>query len=48
MLSSVLFIIVINNLTNDIQDDTQWCILFTDDINLIDEAMDGVKSKLER
>ena len=47
-LSSFLFTIVMDELTRGIQDEIPWCMLFVDDIVLIDETMKGVKIKLEQ
>ena len=38
---------VINELTKNIQDEVPWCMLFADDIVLIDETRDGAEMKLE-
>jgi len=46
--SPFLFTIVLDELTREIQDEVSWCILFTDDIVLIDETRDGLSEKLER
>ena len=46
-LSPFLFTIIIDELTRKIQDEVPWCILFTDDIVLIDEAIGGLNEKLE-
>ena len=37
-----------DELTRGIQDVLPWCILFVDDIVLVDESRDGVNTKLER
>ncbi|KAM1196328.1 hypothetical protein ACFX2J_022713 [Malus domestica] len=35
-----------DELTGHIQDDIPWCMLFADDIVLIDETQEGVNAKL--
>jgi len=47
-LSSFLFTTVMDELTRGVQDEEPWCMLFADDIVLIDESRDGVNTKLER
>lgn len=37
-----------NELTGEIQDDVPWCMLFVDDIVLIDEIREVVNNKLEQ
>ena len=46
-LCSFVFAIVIDELTKDIQDVIQWCMLLTDGIIRIDETRDGANNKLE-
>ncbi|KAK9157750.1 hypothetical protein Scep_004324 [Stephania cephalantha] len=46
-LSPYLFTLVIDELTRHIQEDIPWCMLFADDIVLVDETKDGVNKKLE-
>jgi hypothetical protein len=36
-----------DEITNDIQGDVPWCMLFADDVVLIDESRIGVNQKLE-
>jgi Reverse transcriptase (RNA-dependent DNA polymerase) len=46
-LSPYIFTLVMNEITNDIQGDISWCMLFADDMMLIDENKIGVDQKLE-
>ncbi|CAL5326839.1 unnamed protein product [Camellia sinensis] len=46
-LSPYLFALVMDELTINIQDDVPWCMLFVDDIVLVDETREGVNTKLE-
>ena len=46
-LSSFLFAILMDKLTRAIQDEIQWCMLFADNIALVDETRGGVYAKLE-
>jgi hypothetical protein len=36
-----------DEITKDIQEDIPWCMLFADDVVLIDESRIGVNQKLE-
>jgi hypothetical protein len=46
-LSPYLFALVIYEVTRDIQGDIPWCMLFADDVVLVDENREGVNIKLE-
>jgi len=46
-LSPFLFVIVMDELTRAIQNEIPWCMLFTDDIVLVDEMKTRVNAKLE-
>ena len=46
-LRSYLFALVIDELTKYIQTETPWCMLFADDIVLVDETKKGVNTKFE-
>jgi hypothetical protein len=39
--------LVMDEVTRDIQDGVPWCMLFTDDVILVDESRTGVDQKLE-
>ena len=45
-LSLFLFVIVMDELTRAIQDEIPWCMLFADDIVLVDETRAGVNAKI--
>jgi hypothetical protein len=46
-LSPYLFALVMDEVTREIQDGILWCMLFTDDVVLVDESRVGVDQKLE-
>ena len=46
-LSPYLFTLIMDELTGHIQDEVPWCMLFADDIVLVDETEGGVNAKLE-
>ncbi|GMP32327.1 hypothetical protein CsSME_00006133 [Camellia sinensis var. sinensis] len=46
-LNPYLFVLFIDELTRNIQDDMPWCMLFADDIVLMDETREVVNIKLE-
>lgn len=46
-LSPYIFTLVMDEITKDIQGDIPWCMLFADDVVLIDESRVGVDRKLE-
>ena len=46
-LSPFLFIMVMVELTRGIQNEVPWCMVFADDIILVDEIRDGLNNKLE-
>jgi Reverse transcriptase (RNA-dependent DNA polymerase) len=46
-LSPYIFTLVMDENTNDIQGNIPWCMLFADDVVLIDESRIGINQKLE-
>ena len=46
-MSPYLFALVMDKVTRDIQGDIHWCMLFADDVVLVDESRAGVNRKLE-
>jgi hypothetical protein len=46
-LSPYLFALVVDEVTRDIQGAIPWCMLFTNDVILVDESMMGVDQMLE-
>ena len=46
-LSPYLFALVMDEVTRDIQGDIPWCMLFADDVVLVDDSRMGVNRKLE-
>jgi hypothetical protein len=46
-LSPYLFALVIDEVTRDIHGTIPWCMLFADDVVLVDERWEGVNRKLE-
>jgi hypothetical protein len=46
-LSPYLFTLVMDEVTRDIQGDIPWCMLFADDVVLVDESRTWVDQKLE-
>jgi len=47
-LNLFLFTIVMDELTTEIQDEIPWCMLFADDVILIDETTVGLNNKLQK
>jgi hypothetical protein len=46
-LSPYLFALVIDEVTRDTQENIPWCMLFADDVILVDESREGVNRKLD-
>ncbi|XP_016492742.1 secreted RxLR effector protein 78-like [Nicotiana tabacum] len=46
-LSPFLFVLVMDALTHHIQGEVPWCMLFADDIVMIDETRGGFNERLE-
>ena len=46
-MSPYLFALMIDKVTRGIQDDISWCMLFADDVVLVDESRAGFNRKLE-
>jgi hypothetical protein len=46
-LSSYLFALVMDEATRNIQGDIPWCMLFADDMVLVDDSRAGINRKLE-
>ena len=46
-LSPFLFVIIMDEITKRFHEEIPWCMLFADDIVLIDETKEGVNTKLE-
>jgi hypothetical protein len=46
-LNPYLFALVMDEVTRDIQGDIPWCMLFADDVVLVNESRTGVDQKLE-
>ncbi|KAH0458543.1 hypothetical protein IEQ34_013858 [Dendrobium chrysotoxum] len=46
-LKPISFCLVMDVLTRHLQDDVPWCVLFADDILLVDKTREGVEGKLE-
>jgi len=43
----IAFALVMDEVTGDIQGDISWCMLFADDVMLVDESKAGINRKLE-
>jgi Reverse transcriptase (RNA-dependent DNA polymerase) len=46
-LSPYIFTLVMDDITKDIKGNIPWCMIFADDVVLIDESRIGVNQKLE-
>ena len=46
-MSPYLFALVMDEVTRDIQVNIHWCMLFADDVVLVDESRTGMNQKLE-
>jgi Reverse transcriptase (RNA-dependent DNA polymerase) len=46
-LNPYIFTLLMDEITKDIQGDIPWCMLFADDVMLIDESRIGIDQKLE-
>jgi hypothetical protein len=46
-LSPYLFALLMDEVTMDIHGDIPWCMLFADDVVLVDERQAGINRKLE-
>ena len=46
--SPFLFALIMDELASHIQEDVPWCMLFVDDVVLVDKSRDGVNAKLVR
>jgi hypothetical protein len=46
-LSPYLFDLVVDEATRVVQGDIPWCMLFVDDVVLVDDSRTGVNRKLE-
>jgi len=46
--SPFLFMVIMDELTREIQDEVPWCMLFDEDIVLIDETRGGPNAKLKK
>lgn len=47
-LSQYLFSSVMDELTKNVHDEVPWCMLFADDVVLVDEKINGLEGKIER